>query len=236
LDGCQSAFALERAREWAAVLSAWALPQPQLSLFTGRCRVHRAELLQLSGTWQAALEEADTVSADPRAGQHERGAAGYQRAEVHRLRGEFREAEAAYKLAHECGVEPHPGLALLWLAQGRVNEAWAAVCRVLATTGPPLARARVLPAAIEIGLARGSMAEAAADVAELAGIAAAFPSSMLRTLAEEGRGLLALAEGAAGESLSPLRAAQDGWSELGAPYLAARLRASIGTALAALGD
>ncbi len=236
LDGCQLAFAVERAREWADVLSVWALPQPQLLLFTGRCRVHRAELLTLGGTWQAALAEADAVLGSPRAEAGERGAASYQRAEVHRLRGDFAQAEAAYKLANEFGNDPQPGLALLRLAEGRADDAAAGIGRVLATTLNPLARARVLPAAVEIALARGATPEAAAAAAELEHIAASHPGTLLDTLAHQARGLLALAEGRAAEALPLLRAARHSWEELDAPYFAARLRASLGECLCALGD
>ena len=51
----------------------------------------------------------------------------YQLAELHRLRGETDEAEAAYRQASECGHYPQPGLALLRVAQGRVDAAAAAI-------------------------------------------------------------------------------------------------------------
>ena len=46
-----------------------------------------------------------------------RGQAFYQQGEIHRLRGEFDAAEAAYREASRSGREPQPGLALLRLAR-----------------------------------------------------------------------------------------------------------------------
>ncbi|WP_347059967.1 tetratricopeptide repeat protein [Blastococcus sp. HT6-30] len=43
----------------------------------------------------------------------------YQRAELHRMRGEHAAAEATFQQAVALGHDPHPGLALLRLAQGR---------------------------------------------------------------------------------------------------------------------
>jgi hypothetical protein len=51
----------------------------------------------------------------------------YQLGELHRLRGELAEAEAAYRQAHAAGCEPQPGLALLRLAEGRADAAAAAI-------------------------------------------------------------------------------------------------------------
>ncbi|AMB58549.1 helix-turn-helix transcriptional regulator [Microterricola viridarii] len=236
LDGCQQAFAVERAREWAEVLSDWALAQPQLLLFTGRCRVHRAELLCLGGAWQAALAEAETVIANPRAEAHELGAANYQRGEIYRLRGEFALAEVAYRDANDCGHDPHPGLALLRLAEGRADDAAAGIGRVLATTEQSLSRAQVLPAAIEIALTRGAIADAAALSAELDRIAQAHPSTLLETLAVQASGLLALADGRPADALPQLRRAQSAWVDLDSPYYVARVRTLLGECLSALGD
>ena len=56
--GCEEAHDLGRAREWTTALTEWCAGQPELVAFTGRCMVHRAQILRLDGSWGAAVEEA----------------------------------------------------------------------------------------------------------------------------------------------------------------------------------
>jgi len=49
IAGCEEAFELRRAREWTDALSRWCDEQPELVAFSGRCRAHRAEIMQLHG-------------------------------------------------------------------------------------------------------------------------------------------------------------------------------------------
>src|SRR5262249_42676850 len=56
--GCEEARDLRRAREWTTALTQWCAGQPDLVAFTGRCMVHRAQIMRLDGSWQAAIEEA----------------------------------------------------------------------------------------------------------------------------------------------------------------------------------
>ena len=126
---CHRVFALERAREWTAVLTAWCEAQPELVSFRGQCQVHRAELLQLAGAWQEALEQVERATSQ---GEREALAdAWYQQGEILRLRGEFSAAEQAYQRASQSGREPQPGLALLRHAQGQVDMARSALRRLL---------------------------------------------------------------------------------------------------------
>ena len=84
------------------------------------------------------------------------GAAFYQRAEFHRLRGDFERAEAAYRRANELGREPQPGLALLRLAQGQAVRRRRDPPGVRRGAGSDRAGA-VLGAYVEIVLASGDV-------------------------------------------------------------------------------
>ena len=237
---CQGVYELRRAREWTAALTRWCEQQPDMVAHTGVCLVHRAEILELQGTWRDALDEArraaERFAAQPSGSRSAVGSALYRQGEVHRLRGELAAAEEAYREASGHGWEPQPGLALLRLAQGKGLVAAAAIARVLSETTERLARARVLPAHVEIMLAVGDVDQARTAQRELDEIAAAQGSEMLTAISARTRGELALAEGDARTALVALRDAARRWQELGAPYEAARARMLVGLACRALGD
>ncbi|MEU6381407.1 LuxR C-terminal-related transcriptional regulator [Streptomyces sp. NPDC046909] len=241
---CQEMQELRRAQEWSKALAAWCAAQPDFSgAYRGLCRVHRAVLLQLGGEWPDAVHEARLACAQLTAGYGE-GAAGsafYQLGELHRLRGEYAEAEQAYRDTLRYGWDTQPGLALLRLAQGRREAAAAAIRRALAETGEPMRRARLLPGAVEILLAdtgtpSDDLAEAARAVDELASIAEDFGVSALRAMTGQARGAVLLAQGASGEALGVLRDAGRVWRELDVPYEAARVGVLVALACRALGD
>ena len=111
---CEEVYELRRAQEWTAVLARWCEQQPDLVAFTGRCLVHRAQLMHLRGDWRDALEEAQRAGERFELSMNEAAAAKacYLRGEVQRLRGEFTEAEESYREASQLGLEPQPGWAL----------------------------------------------------------------------------------------------------------------------------
>ncbi len=236
--GCQAAYELRRAAEWTAALKQWCEEQPDMVAFTGRCRVHRTEIMALRGAWDEALKEARRAVGRCLQANNQRaaGEASYLQGEVHRFRGDFSAAEDAYREASQRGREPQPGLALLRLAQGQAGAAAASIRRVLVETSERPSRAAFLPAAVEIMLATGDVDEAHAACDELGGIAADYGDGMLDAVAAQARGALLLAEGDAERALVALRRAAQGWQELDAPYEAARARALVARSCRALGD
>src|SRR5215207_4817777 len=153
---CQGVYELGRAREWTAALTRWCEQQPDMVAHNGLCLVHRAQLMTLGGTWRDALEELRRLGERYTEGvlnQRALGHAAYQRGEVHRLQGEFEQAEASYRQATRFGREPQPGLALLRLTQGNGDVAAAAIRRAVSETTQPLKRAALLPSYVEIMLA-----------------------------------------------------------------------------------
>jgi DNA-binding CsgD family transcriptional regulator len=238
LEGCQEVFDLRRAQEWTEVLTGWCAAQQDLVPYRGQCLLHRAELLALHGAWPDALEEARRAAGrflEP-IGHPAAGAAAYQQGELHRLLGEADEAETAYRQASRWGREPQPGLALLRLAQGQTAAAGAAIRRALDEAGDPSARARLLPAQVEIALAGGDVPAARAAAGELARVAGGLEAPLLTATAAAAEGTVLLAEGDPRAALAALRGAWAAWRELEAPYEAARAREGIGLACRALGD
>jgi DNA-binding NarL/FixJ family response regulator len=238
IEGCQELFDVHRVREWTAALSRWCDAQPDLVLYRGQCLIHRAELLQLSGTWSAALEEArracDRLGDPP--GQPALAAASYVRGDLHRLLGDFTRAEEAYRTASDLGRDPQPGLALLRSTQGRLEVAESAIRRSLQEADAPSTRSRLLGAFVEIVSAVGDLEAAEIAAAELASLATVSNQPFLRALAGQTTGLVLLARNEPGRALASLRDAWSEWLELDAPYEAARVRVRIALACRALGD
>jgi len=241
ISSCQDLGDYRRAAEWTEAANRFC-DKLDVSGFPGACRIHRAEVLRLRGDWSAA--EAQAVAACEELHDFDRSITAfghYEIGEIRRRRGDFAGAEEAYGVSNEMGREPQPGLALLRLAEGKVDAAVAGISRTLQEAQEPLFRFRRLPAQIEIAIAAGDLktARAAADEAEH--VVDSYKIGNRRAAAFDAtvhfsRGQIQLAEKDWSGAIASLRRARDEWQGVGAPYETARARMLLGTAYIRAGD
>ena len=240
IEACRSLFDFGRAREWTSALDRWMATQPHIVAFRGKCLVHRSEILRQSGAWSEALLEAERACAWSGARENSfkypAGAAFYELGEIHRLRGNFEEATAAYRSASEHGHVPEPGLTLLQFAQGKREMAATSIHRLLGERQSHLTRAEVLLAATDILIGVGDFTTARAVADELARMSEQVPAPAVRAFAAQANGAVSLAEEELHAALGMLREAWTLWQDIELPYLAARVRVLIGLACQRLGD
>lgn len=238
MEACHEVRDLARAREWTAALSRWCEGQPDLVTYRGPCLIYRTEMMQLGGSWDDAVEEAQRACEWLSKPSTPEGAGGayYQLAELHRLRGEYTRADEAFRDAYRLGHSCEPGLTRLRLARGQLDRARAAITRALGEPHSPGDRAALLETATDVELARGDLSRAHVHADELASIAASVDALAIRAAADRADGSVLLAKGEPDAALVALRQSWRAWQSLEVPYEAARVRALIGEAFKALGD
>jgi class 3 adenylate cyclase len=244
ISACRSLADFGRAGEWTEEADRW-MRQHSVGGYPGVCRVHRAELKRLKGAWSEAEEEARGACEEL-----ERyrifdgvGLAHYEVGEIRLLMGDLTGAEAAFTQAYEVGFEPQPGLALLQLARGEVEEAERSLGRLL-TEGAGnngaqkdlLNRIRLLPAQVHVALARDDVGTARAAATEIEAIAHDFDRPAFAAMASMARGEIALHQGDLAEALNALDRAWRLWRDLAFPYETARARMLLAQAHLADGE
>lgn len=234
---CMEWFDIRRAQEWTQTFASWAAQEVGMLAYRGTCLVHRAEIFQLRGAWPEAAAEAqracevlDVTRESALGGAH------YRVAELARLQGRFAAAEQAYARAGALGTEVQPGLALLRLAQHRLETAAAGLDRALAEHQLPRLRSMLLAARVEAALTAGDLGTAQRCADELAETAATGPAAYLQASSEHAAGAVLLARGDPAAALPRLRRAWTLWQEIESPYEAARTRVLVARSCAALGD
>ena len=244
ISACRSMADFQRASEWTDKADRW-MSRNSVGGYTGICSVHRAELKRLHGSWPEAEAEALTACKDL-----ERyhlldavGYANYEVGEVHLRMGDLAGAEHSFLTAYENGSDALPGLALLKLAQGHADEAASTLARALSEGAGNqgerrnvLNRARLLPAQVEIALARNDVETARVATSELEQIATEFQRPAFEAAALTARGEVALAEGDVEAAIKAFDSSWRLWREVEFPYETARARVLLGQAWAASGD
>ena len=232
IDACHEIFDLRRAQEWTAALAALVRARsPIWSPYRGQCLIHRAEIMQLHGpgptrsTRRAGLRAALGRTAGRRA----RCRRATQLAELHRLRGEFGEAEECYQRGSRYGREPQPGLRCCgWHRAGsRPRPRRSGACVDEAETGGPLQAAS--PPTSRSCSPRTTSRGAARRATSSRRSPPTLDAPLLRRRAAHARGAVLLAEGDARAALGALRAAWAAWQQLDVPYEARASGCSSGS-------
>jgi class 3 adenylate cyclase len=241
IESCQDVGDYRRAAEWTEAANRWC-DSLDVRGMPGACRVHRASIMRLRGNWPEAEEQALSACEELHDFNRFVTAIGYYEiGEIRRRQGDFAAAEEAYGKANEWGHVPQPGLALLRLAEGKVEAAVAGIRHALEHVDGPLAQIRVLPAQVEIAIAAGDLKGARAAADELEGLVDSYKIGAARAPAFDAAlnvaaGQLKLAEGDAEAAAAHLRRAREAWKKVGAPYEEAHVRMLLGIAFRREGD
>ena len=243
IAACRNIGDLKRAGQWADEGERW-MRRQGVGGYPGICRIHRAELKMLRGRWQEAeLEARQACEELQRFGLHDAlGFGHYQIGEIRLRMGDLQGAADEFERAYELGHDAQPGLALLQLARGEVAEASRSIERALAATQPGdgatdrATRARLLPAMVDIAIARGDLETASKAVDELDSIAAGYKQPLFEAGALTAKGELLLGEDRPSEASPILGRSWRMWLQSDIPYESARARLRYAVALAAEGD
>lgn len=227
----------ERAGEWTEASRRWCERQ-SISGFPGVCRVHRAEIMRLRGSWAEAESEARRALTELATFNLQYAAEGfYEIGEIRLRMGDLEEARDAFRQAHELGRDPQPGLAVLQLAEGKAELAVTSIKRSLDDPSlDRLRRCRLLSPLVSMAIAVGDLDTARDAAKQAAEIADDFGSSVLKACALLAAGEVKLAEGDAGAAIRSIQDSWRLWNTADLPYEAARARMVLGVALRATGD
>lgn len=230
----------DMASEWTEVMEHWRRGAA-VGGINGRCRVHRAEILRISGPCDEA--EAEALGACDELRPWMRREFGWPLVELGNIRlrrGDLAGAEEAYLEAHQHAWSPQPGLALVRLAQGDVDTATAMIADAIehpvdipSKERPPFGDLRLAPlldAQAEIGFAAGDVETVRTAAGRLADIAARYPGPFLRSWALVAAARADLLDGDTAAAIEQCTAAVAAWTDVGAPYEAACVRLLLGRA------
>jgi hypothetical protein len=228
------------ANEWTEVMENWR-HGAAFGGINGRCRVHRAEMLRISGPCDAA--EAEALGACDELRPWMRREFGWPLVELGTIRlrkGDVAGAEEAFVAAHRHAWTPHPGLALVRLAQGDVDAAASLIQDAIdhpfdipSKERPPFGDLRLAPlldAQAEIAAAASDAGTARRAADALRSIADTWESRSLDASAALASARTAVLDCDFEQAIDEAGRAVVGWTEMGAPFEAAVARVVLGEA------
>jgi ATP/maltotriose-dependent transcriptional regulator MalT len=235
IAACEEVGDFDRAAEWTDVTMRWAQQHP-FAIFPGICRLHRAIVLKRRGALEEAEAEAARACEELRRSHVANSAAAWAEVgDIRRRLGHLDRAEAAFTQFEEISGGPCGAVALLRLAQGRIDDAKVIISECVAAQSNPLRRAALLPILVQVAVGAGDLDLAARGLDELEATTIGYPTATLRAAECLTRGRMELAQGDPA-AVATLRAAADLWHNLDVPYEEATARTLFGQALRAAGD
>ena len=244
IAACRNMADYGRAGEWTEEADRW-MQRNSLGGYPGICRVHRAELSKLHGSYAEAEQQA-RVACDEleRYRLLDAVASAYKEmGDVRLRRGDLDAADESLALAYQYGSDGQPARALVLLARGDVKGAAGSIDSALGAARIDdesakirLSRSRLLPAKVTIALANDDPASARVAAEELEQLSEEFEQPAFEAAALAALGAMALHENREVEAIEHLDQAWRRWRDVGFPYESAQARLLLGQAQAAAGD
>ena len=242
----QGLLRADLAREWTDAMTRWGVTAA-FGGIRGRCRVHQAELLRMSGPCDAAEREALQACEELRPWMRREYGWPLVELGLTRLRrGDLAGAEETFAAAGEHAWPTHPGLALLRLEQGDPDDAAIQIRAAIAHPVdapskelPPFGDLRLAPlfdAQSEIAAATFDVEMAAEAAAGLARVAAHYRSPTLAATADLAAARHALLTGDPEAAAAAAISATTAFTTLEAPFDVARARVVLADAYGAAGS
>ncbi|BBX04701.1 helix-turn-helix transcriptional regulator [Mycolicibacterium moriokaense] len=200
---------MNRMKTWTNAMDKWREgPDVAATWYGTTCEVHKWQLLSATTDYRE-LEQRLINALDAIEDFHAptSGEGHYELGDLRRRMGDIDGARAAFAKAREIGFEPLPGEALLKCQLGDHAGAWNDLRMRIDAEEDEITRIRLLPAVIEIALARDRVDEADQYCRELEAGAEKFDSPGFRAWALHYRGAVLVKQGTPAEALPLLQEA-----------------------------
>lgn len=203
---CHRLNDLSRMKSWFEAMEVWRQgPQVSASWYGTTCEVHKMDLHSATKDYRHVEQRLLDALAKLGDFPSTAGQGYYELGELRRRQGDIEGARAAFAKARELNREPQPGEALLRTQLGERDAAATDLRMRIDAEHDGINRVRLLPAAVEIALARDKLDEAERYCAELEAGAEKYDSPGFRAWALQARGAVLVKQGKNAEALPILQ-------------------------------
>ncbi|MBB3747687.1 DNA-binding NarL/FixJ family response regulator [Mycolicibacterium sp. BK634] len=234
---CHRLADLARMKSWFEAMEVWRKgPQVTSSWYGTTCEVHKMDLHSATQTFAEVEQRLTNAIAALGDFPGTAGKGYYELGEIRRRKGDVDGAKEAFAKAKEHNKDPQPGEALLRCHLGEHDAAATDLRMRMDAEQDEINRTRLLPAAVEIALARTKTDEADRYCTELESGAERFDSPGFRAWARHARGAVLVQQGKPDEALPVLQDALKRYRNTQCRYEMAQVYEWMAQARYALGD